>query len=242
VKSYLCNKGTLEIPNGFTLGGASKGGCTFTVEQLGGEMLLGGGIEMADTVDYLDFRLSNGTVRVANDAAFIGCRTVSMLGGGSAAVDVADRKTADFSSMTFEADTSVVKTGSGSLKLGASVPSALTVNAGRIIVGAAAVFGEGLSLQDGAGLHFAAAGSSAVSIAGLADAEVTADAALLRRGTVILQSADETLLSALAEKLSPLVEADKEAGLVLTVRPAVDGSGDFRLCVAAKPGLSVILR
>jgi hypothetical protein len=242
VKSYLCNKGTLEIPNGFTLGGASKGGCTFTVEQLGGEMLLGGGIEMADTVDYLDFRLSNGTVRVANDAAFIGCRTVAMLGGGSAAVDVADRKTADFSSMTFEADTSVVKTGSGSLKLGASVPSALTVNAGRIIVGAAAVFGEGLSLQDGAGLHFAAAGSSAVSIEGLATAEVTVDAALLKRGTVILQSANETLLSALAEKLSPLVEADKEAGLVLTVRPAVDGSGDFRLCVAAKPGLSVILR
>jgi hypothetical protein len=87
-----------------------------------------------------------------------------------------------------------------------------------------------------------AAGSSAVSIEGLATAEVTADAALLRRGTVILQSADETLLSALAEKLSPLVEADKEAGLVLTVRPAVDGSGDFRLRVAAKPGLSVILR
>jgi hypothetical protein len=242
VKSYLCNKGTLEIPNGFTLGGASKGGCTFTVEQLGGEMLLGGGIVMADTVDHLDFRLSNGTVRVVNDAAFTGCRTVAMLSGAEAVIDVVDGSTADFSAMTFEADTAVVKTGQGTLRLGASVPASLTVESGRLVVGAAAVFGEGLSLKTGAGLHFAAAGSSAVSIAGLATAEVTVDAALLKRGTVILQSADETLLSALAEKLSPLVEADKEAGLVLAVRPAVDGSGDFRLCVAAKPGLSVILR
>jgi hypothetical protein len=165
-----------------------------------------------------------------------------MTNGVSAAVDVNDGKTADFSAMEFGEGTALLKSGAGALRLGASVPASLTVESGRLVVGAAAVFGEGLSLQNGAGLHFAAAGSSAVSIEGLATAEVTADAALLRRGTVILQSADETLLSALAEKLSPLVEADKEAGLVLTVRPAVDGSGDFRLCVAAKPGLSVILR
>lgn len=242
-KSYIGNRGVLELPNGVSMGGASNvGGCAFAINQEAGEMVLGGSIEMTGEKDCLDFLLAGGTVRVISDAAFVGCRSVAMTNGVSAAVDVDDGKTADFSAMEFGEGTALLKSGAGALRLGASVPASLTVESGRLVVGAAAVFGEGLSLQDGAGLHFAAAGSSAVSIAGLADAEVTVDAALLKRGTVILQSADETLLSALAEKLSPLVEADKEAGLVLSVRPAVDGSGNYRLCVSAKPGLSVILR
>lgn len=239
-QSYLRNSGTLEIPNGFTLGGASKGGCTFTVEQRGGEMVLGGDIVMADAVDYLDFKLSNGTVRVANDAAFIGCRTVAMLGAGSAAVDVADGKTADFSTMTFEADTSVVKTGLGSLKLGASVPASLSVEAGRLIIGAAADYGSALTLGEGATLHFAAAGASFASLAGLNAASVTFDESALKPGAVLFTTSDAELAAAMAAKILPLVESF--SGDRRTLVAVEDGNGRTAFKVVSKRGLKVIVK
>ena len=239
-KSYLRNSGTLEIPNGFTLGGASKGGCTFTVEQRGGELLLGGDIVMTDTVDYLDFRLSNGTVRVTDNAAFVGCRTVAMLGACSAAVDVADGKTADFSTMTFEADTSVVKTGSGSLKLGASVPASLAVNAGRLVVGAATDYGSALTLGEGATLHFAAAGASFTSLAGLNAASVTFDDSVLKPGVVLFNAADAELAAATAAKILPLVESF--SGDRRTLVAAEDGNGRTAFKVVSKRGLKVIVK
>jgi hypothetical protein len=238
-QSYLRNSGTLEIPNGFTLGGASKGGCTFTVEQRGGEMVLGGDIVMADAVDNLDFKLSGGTVRVTDDAAFIGCRTVAMLGGGSAAVDVADGKTADFSTMTFEADTSVVKTGSGSLKLGASVPASLAVEAGRLVVGAAN-YGSALTLGEGATLHFAAAGASFTSLAGLEAALVSFDDSVLKPGVVLFNAADAELAAATAAKILPLVES--ASGDRRTLVAAEDGNGRTAFKVVSKRGLKVIVK
>jgi hypothetical protein len=240
VESYLHNSGTLEIPKGFTLGGASKGGCTFTVEQRGGEMVLGGGIVMADAVDNLDFKLSGGTVRVTDDAGFIGCRTVAMLGGGSAAVDVADGKTADFSTMTFEADTSVVKTGSGSLKLGASVPASLAVEAGRLVVGAAADYGSALTLGEGATLHFAAAGASFASLSGLDAASVTFDESALKLGAVLFTTSDAELAAAMAAKILPLVESF--SGDRRTLVAAEDGNGRTAFKVVSKRGLKVIVK
>lgn len=240
-KSYIRNNGTLELPDGMTLGGASKGGCTFTVEQLGGEMLLGGGIVMADKVDHLDFRLSNGTVRVVDDAAFVGCRTVVMLGGGSATIDVADGKTADFSAMAFDDGTALTKTGTGSLKLGGSVPGTLSVPEGRLVVGGAASFGAGLSFGAGAGLHFAAGGMSAESIAGLEDVAVTVDRAAVRCGTTLFASPDEDLANAMAEKLTPVVKAVTDSCRTLAVIPSETGAG-FQLKVVSDCGLRIILR
>ena len=239
-QSYLRNSGTLEIPNGFTLGGASKGGCSFTVEQFGGELLLGGDIVMTDTVDYLDFKLSNGTVRVLNDVAFVGCRTVAMLGGAAAEIAVAEEKTANFSTMTFEADTSVVKTGSGSLKLGASVPASLAVEAGRLVVGAAANYGSALTLGEGATLHFAAAGASFASLAGLDAASVTFDESALKPGAVLFTTSDAELAAAMAAKILPLVESF--SGDRRTLVAAEDGNGRTAFKVVSKRGLKVIVK
>lgn len=241
LKSYIRNNGTLEIPNGFTLGGASKGGCTFTISQRGGEMVLGGSIVMADTADHLDFNLSNGTVRVVDDAAFVGCRTVVMLGGGSATIDVADGKTADFSAMAFDDGTALTKTGTGSLKLGGSVPGTLSVPEGRLVVGGAASFGAGLSFGAGAGLHFAAGGTSAESIAGLEDVAVTVDRAAVRCGTTLFASPDEDLANAMAEKLTPVVKAVTDSCRTLAVIPSETGAG-FQLKVVSDCGLRIILR
>ena len=240
VKSYIHNSGTLEIPNGFTLGGASKGDCTFTVEQRGGELLLGGDIVMTDTVDYLDFKLSSGTVRVLNDVAFVGCRTVAMLGGAAAEIAVAEEKTADFSTMTFETDTSVVKTGPGSLKLGASVPSSLAVNSGRLVVGAAADYGSALTLGEGATLHFAAAGASFASLAGLNAASVTFDESALKPGAVLFTTSDAELAAAMAAKILPLVESF--SGDRRTLVAAEDGNSRTAFKVVSKRGLKVIVK
>jgi len=241
LKSFLVNDGTLELPDGMTLGGASKGGCTFTISQRGGEMVLGGSIVMADTADHLDFNLSNGTVRVVDDTAFVGCRTVAMLGGGSATIDVADGKTADFSAMAFDDGTALTKTGTGSLKLGGSVPGTLSVPEGRLVVGGAASFGAGLSLGAGAGLHFAAGGTSAESIAGLEDAAVTVDRAAVRYGTALFASPDEDLANAMAEKLTSVVKAVTDSCRTLAVIPSETGAG-FQLKVVSDCGLRIILR
>jgi hypothetical protein len=164
-----------------------------------------------------------------------------MLGGGSAAVDVADGKTADFSKMTFEADTSVVKTGSGSLKLGASVPSSLAVESGRLVVGAAANYGSALTLGEGATLHFAAAGAAFASIAGLESANVTVDTDLLTpAGRVLFTSSDGELAQAISSKLLAAVESVSGGNRTLTV--AELPGGGFALKTVSKLGLRILIK
>ena len=186
------------------------------------------------------FTYTNGTVRVLNDVAFVGCRTVAMLGGAAAEIAVAEEKTADFSTMTFEADTSVVKTGSGSLKLGASVPSSLAVNAGRLAVGAATDYGSALTLGEGATLHFAAAGASFASLAGLNAASVTFDESALKPGAVLFTTSDAELAAAMAAKILPLVESF--SGDRRTLVAAEDGNSRTAFKVVSKRGLKVIVK
>ena len=241
-QSYIRNCGTLEFPEGLTLGGASRGGCTFTVTQGAGEMVFGGDIEMAGAVDYLDFNLTGGTVRVTADAAFTGCRSVLMTNDVSAEISVDAGMTADFSVMTFNEGTSLVKSGEGALRLGASVPDAITVASGGLVIGGAADFGNGLSFAEGAELRFAAAGASAETIEGAENAEFAVDAALLHSGTSLLESTDSELLELLSERLSPMVAemSDSRWGLEVV---SVDGEdGVFRLKVVSRCGLKLIVR
>ena len=241
-QSYIRNSGTLEFPNGLTLGGASKGGCAFTVEQLDGDMLLGGDIVMADAVDYLDFRLSNGTLRVVNDAAFVGCRTVAMLGDASATVDVEKGKCADFSAMEFDTGTVVSKSGEGVLKLGDSAPDTLSVEKGSLVIGGAASFGEGLSFGEGSSLHFAAQGASADSIEGIDDVGVTMSESLLNPGTVLLESKNQDILLTIADKLGSAVAAKPNSRLMLSVEAKGVDSGVFELKVVRNPGYWIVVR
>ena len=155
-------------------------------------------------------------------------------------MDVVDGKTADFSTMTFEADTSVVKTGPGSLELGASVPASLAVEAGRLVVGAATNYGSALTLGEGATLHFAAAGASFTSLAGLEAALVSFDDSVLKPGAVLFTTSDAELAAAMAAKILPLVESF--SGDRRTLVAAEDGNGRTAFKVVSKRGLKVIVK
>ena len=226
--SHIRNSGTLELPNGITLGGASQGGRTFTVEQRAGEMVLGGDVKMLDQVDYLDFNLTGGTVRVTADAAFVGCRSVVMTNDAVAEISVDTGKTADFSAMVFREGTALSKTGDGTFKISASVPQSLDVQAGTLAVVGAAAFGEGLALGDGATLHFAAGGSSSGAIPGLDDATVTLDPQSVGYGSAIISSTNAALIASMAEKLAPAIAAADKPKLSLVVEVQA-GDPDVRI-------------
>ena len=217
LQSFISNSGSLELPDGITLGGASQGGCTFTIAQQSGEMVLGGDVKMMGQIDYLDFNLTGGTVRVTADAAFVGCRSVVMTNDAAAEIAVDTGKTADFSAMVFREGTALSKTGDGTLKISASVPQSLDVQAGTLAVAGAAAFGEGLSLGDGATLHFAVGGSSAGAIPGLNDATVTLDPQSVGYGSAIISSTNVTLIASVAEKLAPAIAAADKPKLSLMV-------------------------
>ena len=215
--SHIRNSGTLELPGGIALGGGSRGGCTFTVEQRSGEMVLGGDVKMLDTVDYLDFNLTGGTVRVTANVSFVGCRSVVMTNDAVAEIAVDSGKVADFSAMVFRDGTTLAKTGGGTLKIGTSAPQSLDVQAGTLAVAGAAEFGEGLSLGAGSTVHFAAGGSSAGVIPGLDDASVTIDPKSVGYGSAIISSTNAALIASVADKLSPAIAAADKPKLFLEI-------------------------
>ena len=241
VVSTIVNSGYCSFANGFVLGGQSIGNCTFMIRQCAGEMVLGGDVKMESAVDHLDFSLTGGVVRVTGDAAFIGCRNVVMTEDAIAEVSVAAEKTADFSAMAFADGTELTKTGPGSLKLGASVPSSLAVNSGRLVVGAAANYGSALTLGEGATLHFAAAGAAFASIAGLESANVTVDTDLLTpAGRVLFTSFDGELAQAISSKLLAAVESVSGGNRTLTV--AELPGGGFAIKTVSKLGLRILIK
>ena len=216
-QSFIRNAGALEIP-GFTLDGKSGGGpCVFTIEQNAGSLTLGGSLAMADADDYADFVLAGGTVNVVNDTAFVGFHKVLMTNDATVAVNVAEGQTFDLSMMTCEDDTTMSKTGSGTLKVGASVPRTLDTQGGTLTIAGAAAFGEGLSLGTGTELHFAKAGTTAGGISGIADAVVTIDPESVGFGSAIITSTNATLIATVAEKLAPAIAAARKPRLALAV-------------------------
>ena len=241
-KSYMYNSGSLEIPSGFTLGGsAGTHPCVFTLWQKSGSLTLGGDLTMVDASDKARFILSGGTVNATSNVAFVGFDSVIMTNDASTTVNVAAGKTLDLTAMSFLGGTSLVKTGDGSLRIGDSAPSALSVESGRLVLGGSAVFGDGLSLDAGASLLFAAGGSSASAIAGMSEADITVDAAILRLGTTLLKSTSTALLDEVRQKLSAQVAALTNSRRGLEVRPAADEPGVYHLKVVSRCGVRVIV-
>ncbi len=200
--SYLRNNGVLDIPGALTLSQRSGAPpCTFSLEQLGGTLTLGGNFASTASADYFDFILAGGTVNATNDVAFSGFRTILMTNDAVAVVNVAAGKTLDFSNMKFASGTSLTKTGAGTLKLGASVPVTLSVEAGSLAVVGAAAFGDGLSLASGTTVDIQSAGVSAGVISGIAEANVVFDASLLSGVAPLFVSSDAATLSAIRGKM-----------------------------------------
>lgn len=214
----LSNWGTLNLPNGLDFGGTGSTGLGyFRLCQLDGALNLGGPLTASATKSRFAFVLAGGTVNVQDDASFVTTYAnypfeASMTNGATATVSVAADKTFDASGMAFEADTALVKSGPGTLKLSA-VPTELSVEEGIITFGENVVLGDSLSLSPGATLCISAENLSARSIDGITEATVTADPELTSGGAcLIFASEDPQLVQTVAARL----QASGVTGLTVT--------------------------
>ncbi|MBR4939442.1 MAG: hypothetical protein IKZ22_11265, partial [Kiritimatiellae bacterium] len=241
-KSSITNNGNCAFSKGFRLDGRSKGNCVFSIVQSSGEMVLGGDVKMESAVDFLDFSLTGGVVRVTGDAAFVGCRNVEMANDAVAEVSVAAEKTADFSAMEFGAGTELTKTGTGALKLGSSLPGALAVNEGSLVLSGGSALGSRLSLGGSAKIVFAGNGISFDSIDGLENAVFSVEPQALANGAALVRSSDRAALEIILEKIAAQVGQVSSSRRGVVIAESAAGNGVYELKVFSTRGLKVIVK
>jgi len=199
------NAGTMDFPNGLTLGGTGSTAypALFTVRQNAGTLKLGGSVTRDGATGKLAFYLGGGTLDVTADAAFTGLETVEMDADAAAAVSVSAGKTCDLSAMTFGSGTSLEKTGAGTLVFGADAPDSLSVSNGAVrLTSAGSLFPSGLALADGVSVSLGAVNVTIDAVTGYANASFSVDASLLEAGVGLLFSSDAAFLEAVRGKLS----------------------------------------
>ena len=241
-KSSITNNGNCAFSKGFRLDGRSKGNCVFSIVQSSGEMVLGGDVKMESAVDFLDFSLTGGVVRVTGDAAFVGCRNVEMANDAAAEVSVAAEKTADFSAMEFGAGTELTKTGTGALKLGLSLPGALAVTEGSLVLSGGSALGSRLSLGGSAKIVLAGNGISFDSIDGLENAVFSVEPQALANGAALVRSSDRAALEIILEKIAAQVGQVSSSRRGVVIAESAAGNGVYELKVFSTRGLKVIVK
>ena len=196
------NSGALNLPHGFTLTGSGHTDIRFELTQKTGTLTLGGSIVRNGNQPYGQYRfvLSGGTLKVTADAAITGLTEVSMPDEAVATIDVDEGATLDLSAMTFGSNTTIVKTGLGTLLLGNGHPTVLDVQAGGIAFKAGSDLGSCLQLANGATLILAGGNLAVSAIQGLDAATVCCDSAC--PSGKLLSSDSAELLAAILDKLS----------------------------------------
>ena len=189
------NNGTMEFPSGLTFGrtAGTPGDATVRFRQDGGTMVLGGTFaQTGDAAEHYVFELNGGTLMVTNDVSMAVFKSVgTSTPNGSAYISVAKDCTLDWANASFAEGTSLTVDGEGELALGA-LPS-------------------NLFLGGGIDLRFARPRLVAETIHGLDDESVSIllAPALLRTGTVLLSSADDSLLSRLQLKMNARLDPNR---------------------------------
>ena len=203
---FVENSGTLNLPQGLTLGGTG-GGATkpvYRIYQSAGTINLGGSITRASGgwSDY-ELYLSGGTLNATNDATIsTTLKSVAMTNDTSFTISVSDGKTLTATGLTFGERTHLTKSGPGTLKLGSALPSDLSVQGGVITFGSACNLGDGvLTMAAGSTLVISALGLSATSVLGIENASVAVDGSLLATTCVLFESDSAELLSVILAKL-----------------------------------------
>ena len=123
-ESYIWNYGTLNIPDGLTIvGGSLASDKTSLVQEDGSTLNLGGQLACTSTGGTYEFQLGSATLNVTNRTAITGFTSCSMAEGATVTVNVPKGSSLNLSEMTFGADTTIEKYGSGRLIFGANRPT-----------------------------------------------------------------------------------------------------------------------
>lgn len=202
----ISNHGTFKSPHGFDFSGAGASKGYFSLYQIGGTMTLGGPLTHSGANTYMRFELSGGTLNVTDDVYFRSTvaparMEVAMTNDCAATVNVADEKSLDLSNMVFGERTTLTKTGPGTLKLGASLPTALVVSEGVVEPASGAKLGSALSFAAGTTLRFAAPGVQADAIDGVDNLTVEVTDSPGDGSYLLFSSQDTVLVAAIFAKL-----------------------------------------
>ena len=219
------NSGVMQFPHGFTW---SKAGAKATnsdptdrieVRQSAGTMLIGGDFVKTDkNKDFpgqLDFVLAGGTLEITNVVRFYTAETAYDLGqgwtdqvfarmpdGASATVDVKVGSKIDMTPFTYGSNASLVKTGPGTLVIGANRPSSLEVQAGSLgFVGPVSL--DGITLGDDAAVSFEALDMTASAAVVSAAPHFTFGTAFAEGDTIVTVESAEQASAVIAKMIVP---------------------------------------
>ena len=210
------NNGTIEAPKGIYLSalswdspGASESDKFPYFYHNGGVMKLGGNVGRQDVpnrVKQLGFAVSGGKLEITNSVAFLNMSAYPprIVDNASIEVEVKSDSLFDMAGMMFGENVSITKTGPGDLKMKDTYPSALVVNAGRLIAA------ETMPLT---GISFAAGTQFRVDVSSvrLDECESFANTTFMVHerlvGTTVLLSKDPAILAHAKEGLDAQLAA-----------------------------------
>lgn len=209
------NRGTFTADAGILWNGGDRSGGktkTFIVTQRAGTMSLGGDFTKT-TAEYnlageMRFVFEGGTLKATDDVAFKNSISTwgdevsaAMPDDASGTAEVASGKTLDMRIFSYGANTSLQKTGAGTLVV-STRPATLSVSAGTVRFATAQADSSGLSFAPGTTCTFGAPGNAfgPLSATGVSFA---LEASAFAVGSVVLESEDAALLAAVAESIVP---------------------------------------
>ena len=184
--STFLNSGALSFPNGLVWStGSASGGVN--VRQTAGTLTLGGRLDKNGQAGRFTLALDGGTVVVTDDVTFD--MDAVTVGSEPVAFDVAEGKTIDMDAVAYADGASVTKSGPGTMKFGASLPSYLYLAGGSLEVTSDNQTLSGHVTGAGCGIKIAARG---FAMAAEVDTEVSyaIDSSLFAIGDTILTCAD----------------------------------------------------
>ena len=238
---YLYNNGTTTFENGICKFYDSYS-CPYQIQQLAGELILGGSFTIEHNISF-QIELTGGKVSATGDVSFKNHAEASKGGytkftdGADLDIEVADGKTLDLTTFTYDGAATIRKLGAGTLKL-ADVPTSISMQGGPVTF-AANTQTAMLSLAIGEGQSFiivnkdttidelvAVDGSLTLAAAGLTVNAYTADAVAgtievtktaFKVGDILLSSPSATLRAAVKAAAEAAEMNVDEDGETLTV-------------------------
>ena len=207
------NSGTLLMPNGFNWNSDPWGSKKyFTVTQKAGTMVLGGNFtktmaENDSTLWSFTFSLEGGTLVASNSVSFFTdaadktrC-TATIPASKSVTVQVLENSSCDMSLFTYGSGAAITKTGTGTLVL-ADRPATVNVAAGTLKLANAVSELSGVTVQSGARILCSLFGSVVDGLTFNSGAHFAVDTINYTKGSVMAQSTDATLLSAICDAVN----------------------------------------
>ena len=197
--------GLTKIPNGLTLAHANANTTVAFNLYSGGEIALGGPLDMLNDDGTCSFTIAGGTISATGTVSFAHFDTLQAT--GSFVANVEQNGLLDLSGYTFGQDVSITKTGDGSVVLPTTGATA-TISAGSVALNAAPYDFSGVTFGSGTVVELAALGATVNSFDNTLKTAPTFVANLSGAvvGSTVFSSSDADLLA----KVKADLEGDSE--------------------------------